>query len=289
MTWGDGDHGDFDAMRSRIHSPDVLDALERRFWREVWRSPVLDAVEEQEIEARRYGPIQATTIAGRPEESMLNLVLGAAADGAVEDGHLAESLDWVESLEVDCRVPVAAGRPESGAAEDLLNQRGYERCESRVRFLRDTSPPDFPEPPGVEVGELHEFTEGFGSGVSEAFELERQAGFVFDCLPERDTWRCYYAQARGQRGYAYASMMLDYKIAQLGFAATPEAARGNGCHMALLHRRIVDAAKARRHTLLAETREPLADRDGPSPGCRNLLRAGFKQVSASMAWRPLRV
>ena len=84
---------------------------------------------------------------------------------------------------------------------------------------------------------------------------------------------------------AAAAMMVRWEIAaHLGFAATEEEARGRGCHLALLHRAILDAGK-RCQTLLAETTEPLGERDGPSTGCRNLLRAGFRQASVRAVWR----
>ena len=96
-------------------------------------------------------------IAALPDAPLLNLLLGAAEPGAVGEGHLAQALEWVDSLDLDCRVPVDPERPEAAAAEELLNQWGYERAESQVRFLRDASPPDFPSPPGIEVIEVEEF------------------------------------------------------------------------------------------------------------------------------------
>jgi hypothetical protein len=40
---------------------------------------------------------------------------------------LEQALDWVESRDVSCYVPVTESAPESGAAERLLRGRGYER------------------------------------------------------------------------------------------------------------------------------------------------------------------
>ena len=70
----------------------------------------------------------------------------------------------------------------------------------------------------------------------------------------------------------------------LGFAATEETVCGKGLHLALLHRAILDAGE-RCPTLVAETTEPLGERDGPSAGRRNLLRAGFHQASVRAVWR----
>ena len=46
----------------------------------------------------------------------------------MEEGHLAEALEWIEALELDCRIPVDPERPEAPAAEELLERwgnRGY--------------------------------------------------------------------------------------------------------------------------------------------------------------------
>ncbi len=69
--------------------------------------------------------------------------------------------------------------------------------------------------------------------------------------------------------------MTHYEAAQLGFAATYEEDRRRGAHMALLHRRILDATAARCRFLFADTEEPLDDPGAPSPAARNLARAGL--------------
>ena len=285
MAW-EADFGDSDCGRGEVAGPVLLDALERRFWLDLWRAPVLDAVEEQRIETRWYGPVQATMVAGMSHEPLLNLVLGAAEPGAVEGEHLAQALDWAESLGLDFRVPVTLGRSESAAAEDLLNQRGYVRADGLLRFARSGSSSDLPEPPEIEVIEVEEFTEGFSDYPGEGFGLDLTAWSFFDCLPERGCWRCYVALDR--RGYpvAGASMMLHLGVAQLAFAATSEPARGQGFHLALLRRRVRDAIDAGCHTLFAEVEEPLHRLDHPSAAERNLVRAGFERVEVRPVWKP---
>jgi hypothetical protein len=264
----------------------LLDAFERRFWLDLWRAPVLDAVEEQGIEARWYGPVQLTVVAGMPREPLLNLVLGAAEPGAVEEGHLEEALEWAESQDLDFRVPVTLGRSESAAAEDLLNQRGYIRADGLLRFARPTSSSSLFKPPEIEVIEVEEFTEGFSDYPGEGFDLSLTAWSFFDCLPGRDGWRCYVALDRHGRPVAGASMTLHMGVAQLAFAATRVPARGQGCHMALLYRRIRDAFDAGCHTVFAEIEEPLDQLDRPSAGVRNLVRAGFERVEVRPVWTP---
>ena len=283
---------DFDPMRELrvdvedLTSPAALSLLERHMWLEFWRAPGVEAVEEQRFETRFYGPVQAHAIAASLETPLLNVVLGAAEPAAVEEGHLAEALDWIESLDLDCRVLVRPDCEESGAAEDHLNRRGYRRTAFLVRFTRDASPPEFPEPPGIEVDEWTEQAEGFSGYFAEGFDLGFPEDHVFDCLPGRRPWRCYVAVDEHEEGAGAALMAMHFQVAQLAFAVTRASARGRGVHMALLRRRILDAAAAGARVLIADAEEPLDDPDGPSRATRNLLRAGFKQVSAQPVWRP---
>lgn len=283
---------DFDPMRElgpdadTLSAPGQLQRLERHLRLELWRAPGVEAVEGEGLETRFYGPVQASVIATAPETPLLNVVLGAAAPGAVEEGHLSEALDWIESLEVDCRVPVMPGCLETAAAEDQLNRRGYRRTAFLARFTRDVSAPGFPEPPGIEVDEWTEETEGFGDYFAEGFDLDFPADHVLECLPGRRPWRCYVAVDEEEEGAGAAMMLMHFQVAQLALSVTKASARGRGVHMALLRRRILDAAAAGSRLLFADAEEPLDDPDGPSRATRNLLRAGFKQVSAQPVWRP---
>jgi hypothetical protein len=272
--------------RGHLTDPTLFDTLERRFWLDLWRTPDLDPVEEEGIEARWYGPIQVTVFAGQAGTPLLNLLLGAAEPGAVEEGHLQAALEWVESLGVDCRIPITPGRPDSGAAEDLLNQRGYRRGQCLVRYVRDTAAPDFPKPAGIEIDEIDDYLEGFDEYIGQSFGLDLVAGCLFDGLPSRHSWRCYVALDENEVGVGAALMMVDNEVARLGFAATEGPARGKGCHLALLRRRIRDAASAGCHAIFAETEEPLEDLGHPSQAARNLVRAGFKRVIVRPVWRP---
>jgi hypothetical protein len=272
-------------MWDNLVGPGMLYTLERHFWLELWRAPVVDAIDEHGIETRRYGPVQVTVAPNVPQTPLLNLVLGAAEPDAVRDGHLAEALDWVESLGIDCRIPIRPEFEESGAAEDHLNQRGYRRTASLAKYVRDASPPDFPEPPGIEVVEFTEETEGFSDYFVEGLGLESAAFCFFDGLPGRRPWRCYVAIDESEYGTGAAMMMLHHEVAQLGFAAVNESARGGGSHMALLRRRILDAAAARCQLLFADVEEPV-DGAGLSPAAANLERAGFRLAAVRPVWRP---
>ena len=276
---------DLDLPGGGVASPGLLDRVERSFHLELTRAPVLDAVEECRIEARRYGPVLAAVVAALPEETRFNRLLGATADGAATDGHLEQALDWVEEVGVDARVPVTPDRAETPAAEALLERRGYSPGESRVRFVRPAVPPDFPEPPGIAVVEIEECVEGFADLPGEALGLDLIAQSFLDPLPRREAWRCYLAYDPDGNLIASASMFRHAEVATLAFAGTSEDFRGQGAHLALLRRRIADAAGPLCHTLCAEVElSPEEQRDDPHPAIRNLVRAGFKQMAVRQVW-----
>jgi hypothetical protein len=282
-----------------IADPDLLDSLERRFWAELWQAPAMDEAEKEAeedwlveeleddgFETRHFGPVQATVVTRAPRTPPLNVVLGAAEPGAVEGGHLAEALEWIESLGIDCRVRVKPGREESEAAEEHLDRRGYRRTGPLARFVRDASPPDFPEPPGIEIDEWDEFVEGFDRYFIEGFGFDSTVDLLFEYLPGRRPWRCYVAIDEDDEGVGAATMMMHERgIAQLGFAAALPSARCRGVHTSLLRRRILDAAAAGSRLLFAEAQEPIGESRGPSPAARNLMRAGFGRHSTQSLWR----
>ena len=78
-------------------------------------------------------------------------------------------------------------------------------------------------------------------------------------------------------------MLADDGVAEFGLAATLEPARGRGCQLVLLRRRIVDAAAAGCHTLFVETGERVPDR--PAGSYRNILRAGFEEAYLRPNWQ----
>jgi hypothetical protein len=277
---------DLDSPAGGAPSPGLLDRVEWGLHLELARAPVLDAVEECGVEARRYGPVLAAIVGALPEEAQFNRVLGATAPDAATGGHLQEALDWVESVGVDLRVPVTPGRPETAATEALLERRGYSPGASRVRFVRPAGPPDFPEPPGIAVVEIEECVEGFSDIPGEALDLDLIAQSFLDTLPGRDAWRGYLAYDRDGKLIASASMFRHHEVATLAFAGTFEEFRGQGAHLALLRRRIADAAgRPHCHTLCAEVElSPEEAHDEPHPAIRNLVRAGFKQMAVRAVW-----
>ncbi len=264
------------------YEPLALDAVERRFWRDMWDAVPAGVARERGIEARDFGGVQATIVSALPEVPMLNLVLGATANGAAEGGDLDRALDWAESRNVSFYVPVKESAAGGAAAERLLRARGYERGYAWMKFVRDAHPPRFDHPAGVDVVPVKDNEGSFGMIAATGFGLPAWASAFFADLHSRPGWHCYVARVDGEPA-ACAAMFIDGAIAEFGIAATLEPARGRGCQQALLHRRIADAAAAGCRTLFVETGERIPDR--PSASYRNILRAGFEEAYLRPNWQ----
>lgn len=260
------------------------DEIERRFWRDIWDSVPAAVAAEHGIERRDFGPVQATVVAALPRIGMLNLVLGATAGQAVHRRHLGEALEWTRALGVEPYVPVTPAALGTEAAERWLREHGYQRGRAWMKFGRDAHPPRFEAADAVEVVELGGVgEEPFGMIAATGFGLPAWAAALFADLPGQPGWRCYVARVEGQP-QACAAMLIDADVAQLGIAATLEPARGRGCQLALLRRRILDAAAAGCESLFVETGERVPGQ--PSPSYRNLLRAGFEEADLRPNWVP---
>lgn len=258
-----------------------LDRVERLFWRDCWEGCDADLAAEHGVARRDFGRVQAQVIASLPGARMLNLVLGATAPGAVEGGELAAAVEWALARGVSPYVPVAPGAAASAAAEAWLSANGFEPGYGWMKFVRDPHPPRFRAPEGIEVVEVDAPGQApFGMIVATGFGAPAWAAALFD-LPGREGWRCYVAKVDGTP-QACAAMRIDGGVAEFGLAATLEPARGRGCQLALMHRRIADAAAAGCELLFVETGERIPDR--PSVSYRNILRAGFEEAYLRPNW-----
>lgn len=273
--------GAAETERGVKYETSVLDQGERLFWRHLWESVPAEIASEKGVELRRFGPVQATAAAALPESGMMNLVLGATEPGAVADGHLAAAVEWAGSLGVNFYVPVSPGDPGSEEAERWLAGNGLARGYGWMKFVRDAHPPRF-KAPDVEVVEVSDpAAEPFGMIAATGFGLPAWAAAFFAHLPGRESWRCYVVKVDGE-AQSCAAMQIHAGVAEFGIGATLEPARSRGCQLALLHRRIVDAAEAGCHTLFVETGERVPDR--PSTSYRNILRAGFEEAYLRPNW-----
>lgn len=269
-------------MRELGYDTEALERTAKRFRREIWHTPPPDAISECGIEVQTFGPLQATLIAELPQIDTVNVIVGAAEPGGVEEGHLADAIEWADCREVDYCVPVTLGRPETGAAEDWLNRSRYEQAEGWQKFVRDASPPDLPKMPNIEILELEpDEGEGMSSIAAAGLGLPDWAGTLFFDLPGRRGWHCYVALLDGELA-ACGAMMIHEGIAELGVDATRPAARGRGCQLALLRHRISVARETGCQTLFAEVG---CTRDSLRAVAGNLRYAGFERACESRSWR----
>lgn len=260
----------------------ALDACERDFWLDIWRSLPAGLAREKGVELRDFGPVRASIAREVPRVGMLNLVLGATEPGAIEDGHLAAAVEWAGSHGVHFYVPVTPGLPATETVEAWLRSHGLSQGYAWMKFIRDAHPPRFAAPE-VEVVELTDPGQApFGMIVATGFELPAWASAFFAGLPGREGWRCYGARVDGEV-QACAALHVHGGLAEFGPAATLEPARGHGCQLALLHRRILDAIDAGCHTFWVETGERVPGK--PSASYRNILRAGFEEAYLRPNWR----
>jgi len=252
---------------------------------DMWGTVCEDAVIECGIEEECFGPVQATVFEALPEAPKLNLVLGAADPGAVEDGHLAAAIEWMDRFGVDYRVPVAHGLPETAAAEAFLNRRGFEQGRGRLKYVRDASLPERSGDASIKVWEIgqHEADgETMVFDAAPALGLPSKAASLLFSLPLQEHWRSYTVQLE-DRIVSFGSMLLNDGVAWIGLDATVEDARGRGCNQVLLRERILAAAEAGCTTIFTELEEDGSE--GIAATGRNLLRAGFVPAYRSMNWQ----
>jgi hypothetical protein len=265
-----------------MYDGSAIAAAELRFREDLWRTAPSDAVQEAEVRMQRFGPILATVFADLAKVTLVNMVLGAAEPRAVDDGHLATAVEWLRSREVDYLISVCEDRPGTTTAQDWLLSRGYEPGSAMRRYLRPTTTQVADSPHNVTIRELGALeTEGMSHIVAKSLKLSGLATVLIFGLPEQEGWHCYSAKLDG-REVACGSMLTMDKLAMLALDATLPAARGNGCHTALIARRLADAARAGCESVVAE----VCDGHPATPSAiGNLTRAGFLEIPGATNWR----
>jgi len=267
--------------------PARLERTGARFWREIWDSVPAAVGVAKGVRRAEFGPVQATVTAAASEQRFLNLILGAAGADAAAEGFVDEAVGWVREQGVRGFALVDPNLPGAGDAARALDRAGYRREHDWMRFVRDAHPPRFKIASEVEVVEIDGSDEDapFGSIAALGFDLPPWVASLFAPLPALPDWRCYLARVDGEP-QACAAMLLDGEVAELGIAATLEGGRRHGCQLALLGRRIEDAAAAGARTLFVETGARVPGR--PSTSYANILRAGFEEAYLMPGWTDAR-
>jgi hypothetical protein len=234
-----------------------LSVGEKAFWTALWKQAPFPMWEECGLDMVRFGPIWAACMADNPFELGFNFILGSSEAGAVEHGHLANAVAWLEArplptrgtgvaedFGVDYRVPVVPGLPGSASAEGWLQERGATCKPGPAKFVRDTSPPRFASPAGVEVLDWDDWDDWFPEHLAESLRLPSRGVSLFMGLPlENDEAWCCYGAVDDDGPLAYAAMHLDSGMATLVFASRPSELRDGEGQVALLNRCIQRAAE----------------------------------------------
>jgi hypothetical protein len=274
--------------------PAALERTEQRFYREVFEATPRAVAAAHGVQSAEFGPVQATVVTALPGIRALNLVLGAERADAAAEGFLEEAIEWARQQDASAFVllpelaDAGAGAASIDAAEAVLAAAGFAQTVDWMRFVRDAHPPRFAVSDEVEVVAIDSSDEGspFATIAALGFGLPAQAASLLAPIPGLPDWRCYLALIDGEP-QGCAALLLDGEVAELGFAATLEGGRRRGCQVALLRRRIEDAAAAAARTLFIETRARVPGH--PSTSYANVLRAGFEEAYLCHGWTDARL
>lgn len=270
------------------YDPAALERAERRFFGELFDAVPPAVALAHGIHKAEFGPLQATVTRDLPGARMLNLLLGAEAAVAAPEGFLEEAIGWAREQEASPFVLLSPERPGTAATARKLPALGFEPSVSWMRFVRDAHPPRFEVSEEVEVVEIDRSEEGapFGQVAALGFGLPAWVASMLAPVTGLPAWRTYLAKVDGVP-QACGALLLDGEVAELGIAATLEGGRRRGCQLALLRRRIEDAAAAGARTLFVETGERVPGR--PSTSYANIRRAGFEEAYLCQGWSDARL
>jgi hypothetical protein len=269
-----------------------LSLSEKAFWEALWDGAPFPMLEECGLDMVRFGPIQAGCIAEVPLELGVNFLLGSGEDGAVEHGHLANAVSWLEarpvpgfdeSIGVDFRVPIIPGLPGSASAERWLRERGAVYEQGPVKLVRNTCSSRSAPPAGIEVWDWNEWDEGFPEPLVESLGLPSTTSSLFVSLPitSDEAWRCYGAVDEDE-ALAYAAMHFDDSgMATLALASRPSELRDGAGQAAILQRCIRDAEAAGCDLIAVAD----AGQDPPVIDRECLIQAGFEVAFQIPTWR----
>lgn len=267
--------------------PTALERTERRFFGELVDAVPPAVAAAHGVGKADFGPVQATITRDLPGVRTLNLLLGAEAADAAPEGFLEEAIGWAREQEASPFVLLSPDRPATAAAESTLAAAGLERSVKWMRFVRDAHPPRFEVSKEVEVVAVEPGDDSpFGSIAALGFGLPAWTASLLASVIGLPAWRCYVAKVGGE-SQACGALLLDGEVAKLGIAATLEGGRRRGCQLALLRRRIEDAAAAGARTLFVETGARVPGR--PSTSYANILRAGFEEGYLCQGWSDTRL
>ncbi|MEO5633170.1 GNAT family N-acetyltransferase [Gaiella sp.] len=235
-------------------------------------------------EAVILGGVTVLRADAAPTSPMLNQIVGLGVDAPATEDALDAALATIGD-DVSCYVAVAAeARPPE--LVDWLLARSLEPGWGWMSFRRGLE--EIPERPTqltlVRVGPVE--AEAFGRIVATGYGLP-DAAAAWASRAHELGWDCWLA-ADGDEPAAAAGLYASEGVGYLGFAATLPEHRGKGGQSALLAERIRHARAIGCDVVVTETGERRDDR--PSNSYRNILRAGFTEVTVRANWlRPAQI
>jgi GNAT superfamily N-acetyltransferase len=220
------------------------------------------------------------TVPSAPGSPMLNRVVGLGLSRPATEADVDEALAAVPPG-VTFYVAVGAdARPPELA--DWLRARGLEPGWGWMTFRRDASLP--PPAASTSLWLARVATDGEAAAFARiqrvAYGLPQELEPVLASAPLHG-WECWLALDGDEPAGAGALFVAD-RAAYLGFGATLPEHRGKGAQGALLSHRIARAAELGCDVVVTETGERRDDH--PSNSYRNILRAGFEEVSVTANW-----
>ena len=217
-----------------------------------------------------------------------NRVMGLG-DG--DEVFLDDIVAWYRQCRMPCRFDVVPMRSSEALLLELA-RRGFYQSSFLTTLYGAPRWAGPSEPTGVGIEEVQSdqwetfaevYFRGLGSPlVDESNAIRTIAINNVKVQYSQPPWRAYLAWVDGNPAAAATLHTLD-RVGWLAVAATLPAFRCRGCHTALLHRRIADAAAAGCDLLAA----------GAKPGSasqRNMQRAGLRIAYTTAIWtrRPRR-
>ena len=256
-------------------TPGLVAELERaevRAWTTFYRKAPAPGVAASGLGFRPFGAATAIWMA-KVDEVTFNRVIGLGLDGPPDVRTIQEIVTTYEQAMVPRFLVQLAPLVTLGPTTAAVNELGFARLDNWVRLVRDVSSPG-PVPTHLRVEAVAADRAGlFAETVCAGFGMGPEIAPLIEAIVGEGGWHCYLAYD-GERPVASAVMVVDDRIAWMGFASTLPDARGRGAQSSLIARRILDARMAGCKFCAAETDEQTPDRQSPS--YRNVMRAGFE-------------
>ncbi len=226
------------------------------------------------VAIRRFG--SAVALASKGGLSTCNRIVGV---GPAEARHLPEILAWYRDLGVACRFDIAPPTSSESLLSALADEGLYQREFETVLYgvppgTAGTAPCD------VVIREVNvDETDLFIDTYMQAYEYRgselRELFAIYHGTADLNR-RDYFALVGGDIA-GVGALYVSAGVASLDNAATLPSFRGRGCQIALLHRRLVDAARFGCDLVISQT-------EVSHHSQRNMERLGLRIAYTKAIW-----